>query len=52
MAATVGVPLYACGGTIPLLQQWLMDGMKHFIFYIVFVMLFSLLAGMLVNLVI
>lgn len=29
MAATVGVPLYACGGgTIPLLQAWLMDGMS------------------------
>ena len=29
MAATVGVPLYACGGgTIPLLQQWLWDGMS------------------------
>lgn len=29
MAATVGVPLYACGGgTIPLLQQWLFDGMS------------------------
>ena len=29
MAATVGVPLYACGGgTIPLLRQWLMDGMS------------------------
>ncbi len=29
MAATVGVPLYACGGgTIPLLQQWLADGMS------------------------
>lgn len=29
MAAAVGVPLYACGGgTIPLLQQWLMDGMS------------------------
>ncbi len=28
MAATVGVPLYACGGgTIPLLQAWLLDGM-------------------------
>ena len=28
MAATVGVPLYACGGgTIPLLQQWLAEGM-------------------------
>ena len=29
MAATVGVPLYACGGgTIPLLQMWLADGMS------------------------
>lgn len=29
MAATIGVPLYACGGgTIPLLQQWLVDGMS------------------------
>ena len=28
MAATVGVLLYACGGTIPLLQQWLADGMS------------------------
>ena len=29
MAATIGVPLYACGGgTIPLLQQWLWDGMS------------------------
>ena len=29
MAATIGVPLYACGGgTIPLIQQWLMDGMS------------------------
>lgn len=29
MAATVGVPLYVCGGgTIPLLQQWLWDGMS------------------------
>lgn len=29
MAATVGVPLYACGGgTIPLLQVWLQDGMS------------------------
>ncbi len=82
MAATIGVPLYACGGgTIPLLQQWLMDGMsmgsatafmitgpatkitnlgavkivlgmKHFIFYIAFVMFFSAAGGMLVNLVI
>ena len=29
MAATIGVPLYACGGgTIPLLQQWLQEGMR------------------------
>ena len=29
MAATIGVPLYACGGgTIPLLQAWLLDGMS------------------------
>lgn len=29
MAATIGVPLYACGGgTIPLLQMWLLDGMS------------------------
>ncbi|MBR4748553.1 MAG: permease [Abditibacteriota bacterium] len=29
MAATVGVPLYACGGgTVPLLQQWLASGMS------------------------
>lgn len=29
MAATIGVPLYVCGGgTIPLLQQWLSEGMS------------------------
>ena len=29
LAAPIGVPLYACGGgTIPLLQAWLMDGMS------------------------
>lgn len=29
MAAIIGVPLYACGGgTIPLLQTWLTDGMS------------------------
>ncbi len=29
MAATIGVPLYACGGgTIPLLRWWLIDGMS------------------------
>ena len=80
MAATIGVPLYACGGgTIPLLQQWLWDGMSmgsaaafmttgpatkitnlgalkiamgwgRFALYILFVMLFSFLCGMVVNL--
>ena len=79
MAATIGVPLYVCGGgTIPILQQWLADGMsmasasafmitgpatkitnlgalkiilglKHFIFYIIFVILFSLLNGLIVD---
>ena len=79
MAATIGVPLYACGGgTIPLLQQWLSDGMsmgsaaafmltgpstkitnlgalkivlgiKRFALYLVFVMLFSFLTGIVVN---
>ena len=79
MAATIGVPLYACGGgTIPLLQSWLAEGLsmgsaaafmitgpatkitnlgalksalgwKGFILYIIFVMLFSLLAGLVVN---
>jgi uncharacterized membrane protein YraQ (UPF0718 family) len=29
MAATIGVPLYMCGGgTIPLLMAWLSDGMS------------------------
>lgn len=80
MAATIGVPLYACGGgTIPLLRAWLMDGMsmgsatafmltgpatkitnlgalkivlglKHFLLYLAFVMIFSLLGGLAVNL--
>lgn len=80
MAATIGVPLYACGGgTIPLLQAWLMDGMslgsatafmitgpatkitnlgalkivlgiKHFLLYVAYIMLFSLMAGLFVNL--
>lgn len=79
MAATIGVPLYACGGgTIPLLQQWLWDGMsvgsatafmltgpatkitnlgalkivlgiKQFIGYLAFIMLFSFVSGILVN---
>ncbi len=82
MAATIGVPLYACGGgTIPLLQAWLSDGMsmgsaaafmitgpatkitnlgavkivlgiKRFILYIAYVMIFSLVTGLAVNLII
>ena len=29
LAATIGVPLYTCGGgTVPLLQGWLLDGMS------------------------
>ena len=79
MAATIGVPLYACGGgTIPLLQAWLSDGMsmgsaaafmvtgpatkitnlgalkivlgaKNFILYLVYVMAFAFITGLLVN---
>ena len=79
MAATIGVPLYACGGgTIPLLQAWLYDGMsmgsaaafmitgaatkitnlgalkivlgnKKFLLYFGFIMLFSVVTGLLVN---
>ena len=80
MASTIGVPLYACGGgTIPLIRQWLAEGMslgsaaafmitgpatkitnlgalkivfgvKRFLLYIVFVMLFSFITGLVVNL--
>lgn len=80
MAATIGVPLYACGGgTIPLLQAWLMDGMsmgsaaafmitgpstkitnlgalkivlgiRNFVIYLAFVMVFSFATGLVVNL--
>ena len=82
MAATIGVPLYACGGgTIPLIQGWLLDGMsmgsaaafmitgpatkitnlgalkivfgiKRFLLYLAFVMLFAFLTGIVVNLVV
>lgn len=81
-AATIGVPLYACGGgTIPLLKAWLSDGMsmgsaaafmltgpstkitnlgavkivlgvKQFALYIAFVMAFSLVTGLAVNLIV
>lgn len=79
MAATIGVPLYACGGgTIPLIQGWLAEGMslgsaaafmitgpatkitnlgalkivfgiKRFLLYIAFVMFFSFITGLTVN---
>ena len=81
MAAAIGVPLYACGGgTIPLLQQWLFDGMsvgsavsfmltgpatkitnlgalkivlgaEHFLMYLAFIMVFSFVTGLLVNII-
>jgi len=81
MAATLGVPLYACGGgTIPLLRQWLWDGMsygsaaafmltgpatkitnlgavkiilglRNFILYLVFTVVFALITGLVVNLI-
>ncbi len=79
MAATVGVPLYACGGgTIPLLRAWLYDGMsmgsaaafmitgpatkitnlgavkivlgmRRFLLYLAFTVLFAFAGGMIVN---
>jgi uncharacterized membrane protein YraQ (UPF0718 family) len=79
MAATLGVPLYMCGGgTIPLLMSWLDHGMsmgsatafmitgpatkltnlgavkivlgiKHFTIYFIFVILFALLSGFIIN---
>ena len=82
MAATIGVPLYACGGgTIPLLQGWLLDGMsigsaasfmltgpstkitnlgalkivlgiKRFLLYLAYVMIFSLVTGLIVNVIV
>ena len=81
MAATVGVPLYACGGgTIPLLQEWLMNGMslgsaaafmitgpatkitslgalkivtgiRRFLLYLAYILFFSFISGLLVNLI-
>lgn len=79
MAATIGVPLYACGGgTIPLLRYWLFDGMsmgsatafmitgpatkitnlgalktvmgiKRFILYFLYVIVFSFISGLIVD---
>jgi len=81
MAATVGVPLYVCGGgTIPLLQTWLLNGMslgsasafmitgpaakitnlsalkivlgiKPFLIYLSFSIIFALLSGLIINLI-
>ncbi len=81
MAATVGVPLYACGGgTIPLISGWLASGMtlgsaaafmitgpatkitnlgavkivlgiKRFILYIVYALMFAWLSGVTVDLI-
>ena len=80
MAATIGVPLYACGGgTIPLLQTWLGDGMsmgsaaafmvtgpatkitnlgavkivlgiKRFVLYLAFTIIFALITGWVIDL--
>ena len=71
MAATIGVPLYACGGgTIPLIREWLamgmsmgsasanlgalkiVLGMRRFLLYLAFVMVFSFVTGWIVNVVI
>lgn len=81
MAATIGVPLYACGGgTIPLIREWLSQGMslgsaaafmitgpatkitnlgalkivfgaKRFFLYLAYVMAFSFVTGLIVNLI-
>ena len=80
IAASMGIPLYACGGgAIPLLAEWLANGMsegaalsfmisgpatkitnlgalkivlgsRHFCFYIAYIMLFAVLAGVLTDL--
>ena len=79
MAATIGVPLYVCGGgTVPLLMEWLYRGMsmgaaasfmitgpatkitnlgavkivlgvRRFILYLLFTMLFALAAGVMID---
>ena len=79
LAATAGVPLYACGGgTIPLLQQWLENGIsmgaaaafmltgpatkitnlgalkivlgnRRFLIYLGYIVLFSMAAGLVVD---
>lgn len=79
-AATIGVPVYVCGGgTIPLLQEWLFSGMsmgaacafmltgpatkitnlsavkiilgaRAFCFYLIFIMAFACISGLITNL--
>ena len=81
LAATIGVPIYVCGGgTIPLLVEWLDAGMsigsatafmitgpatkitnlgalkialgmKKFVYYLLFVVVFALLSGFLVEII-
>ena len=81
MAATIGVPLYVCGGgTIPILNSWLSNGMsigsatafmitgpatkitnlgalkivlgiRNFVIYWIYVIAFSFVSGILVNLI-
>lgn len=61
MAATIGVPLYACGGIYghrPSYEDYqsgalkIVLGLKRFVLYLAFVMVFSLVTGLVVNLVI
>ncbi len=79
LAATLGVPLYVCGGgTIPLLMEWLRNGMslgaaaafmitgpatkitnlgalkivlgaKHFALYLIYIVVFAVITGLLTN---
>lgn len=79
MAATIGVPMYACGGgTIPILMEWLQSGMsmgsaaafmitgpatkitnlgavkivlgvKRFVIYMLYSILFAVLSGILID---
>ncbi len=79
LAATIGVPLYVCGGgTIPLLMEWLQSGMsmgaaaafmitgpatkitnlgavkivlgvRRFLLYLLFVVLFAIVTGLITN---
>ena len=82
VAATIGVPMYVCGGgNIPLISSWMLQGMtmggaiafmtsgqsmkitnlgavkiilgvKHFAFYIIYIMGFAYLSGILIDLIV